>query len=345
MIPILSVIVPVYNVERYLGECIDSIISQTFKNIEIIIVNDGSKDSSLEIAHRYERNDRRIRVISQFNQGLPAARNAGLQIARGEYVAFVDSDDIIDTAMYEKLITIIKSYQTDLVVCGYMRFDKINSTIGWQYSEDVIILNKENICEFFGYSIGSVCNKLYKNELIKKYKIEFVDKDIVSQEDYYFNIKYFMHSKVIASVKEPFYHYRIRSGSITNTAHPINMMEKNLRLIDLIQKYNRENSIHINIESFRFYLFNYLFSNAISLIGNHGLGRIKEVIKQARAHELFINAMRYKIRYTKGNFVRNTYNKFIAYLLLYKLDDLAAIIELLRVKRLNSKKSCQSYFE
>ena len=100
----ISVVVPVYNVEKYLKECIDSIINQTLEDIEIICVNDGSTDSSLEILNNFAEQDNRIKVITQSNQGLSAARNTGIKYANGEYISFIDSDDYIDTSLYETLV-------------------------------------------------------------------------------------------------------------------------------------------------------------------------------------------------------------------------------------------------
>ena len=115
--PLISVIVPVYNVEKYLGKCVDSILAQTYENLEIILVEDGTKDNSGAICDAYAAKDSRIRVIHKENGGLSSARNAGMDIARGEYFGFVDSDDWIEPKMYETLLNLAEKYHADLV-CG-----------------------------------------------------------------------------------------------------------------------------------------------------------------------------------------------------------------------------------
>ena len=116
--PKISIIVPVYNVEEYIHRCIDSILAQTFTDFELILVNDGSHDQCGKICDEYAENDSRIKVIHKKNGGLSDARNAGLEIAQGEYIGFVDSDDYIEHDMYEKLIEACKEYNSKLAMCG-----------------------------------------------------------------------------------------------------------------------------------------------------------------------------------------------------------------------------------
>lgn len=116
--PLVSIIIPIYNVENYLEQCIISVVHQTYKNLEIILVNDGSPDNSGKICDNFALMDKRIKVIHKMNGGLSSARNAGIDIAKGEYLGFVDSDDTIEPFMYEKLMTAIKRDGTDLAVCA-----------------------------------------------------------------------------------------------------------------------------------------------------------------------------------------------------------------------------------
>lgn len=124
---LISIIVPIYNVEKYLRKCVDSLINQTYKNIEIILVDDGSPDNSPKICDAYKEKDNRIVVIHKMNGGLSSARNAGLRIAKGKYIGFVDSDDWVETSMYEDLLSFMVTYDCDLVECGVNRMadDKI----------------------------------------------------------------------------------------------------------------------------------------------------------------------------------------------------------------------------
>ena len=117
--PKLSIILPVYNVEKYLPDCLTSILNQTYDDFELIIIDDGSTDQSLSICKAYELKDTRIRVYSQCNAGLSAARNKGIDCSQGTYLAFVDSDDTIDSEMYETMMSALEESEVDIVVCGH----------------------------------------------------------------------------------------------------------------------------------------------------------------------------------------------------------------------------------
>ena len=116
--PLISVIIPVYGVEKYIAQCLDSIINQTYKNLEVIVVNDGTKDRSAEIAKEYATKDSRIKVYDFQNGGLSVARNRGLEIATGDYISYIDSDDWLDTKMYETLLKAAMKNDADMVKCG-----------------------------------------------------------------------------------------------------------------------------------------------------------------------------------------------------------------------------------
>lgn len=136
--PKISVIVPIYNVERYLSECINSILRQTFSDFECILVNDGSTDICGEICNNYQKIDNRIQIIHQSNKGVSAARNIGINIAKGEYITFIDSDDIIHHSYLYYLYNTAKKYNTDLVQCFYTQFTKNKPT-----DQDIDIRERE----------------------------------------------------------------------------------------------------------------------------------------------------------------------------------------------------------
>lgn len=121
--PLLSVIVPVYNVENYIGDCIQSLINQHYSNLDILLIDDGSEDRSSQICDEYADLDNRIRVFHQTNQGLSKARNVGLENAEGEYITFLDSDDFIDIEMYSSLMNVIKEYDVQIAACGMQVFN------------------------------------------------------------------------------------------------------------------------------------------------------------------------------------------------------------------------------
>lgn len=181
---VISIIIPVYNVEKYLRRCIDSVIKQSYKNLEIILVDDGSPDNSGPICDEYAKKDVRIRVIHKANGGLSDARNAGLDIATGEYIGFVDSDDYIAEDMYELLLHNILEFDADIAICGYAHvydkhFTKCNLS-GQKY----IYNNAEAMKLVLGNKINSYYwNKLYKKELFSKFRLPVgkVFEDIFTQ--------------------------------------------------------------------------------------------------------------------------------------------------------------------
>lgn len=168
----ISVIVPIYNMEKYIKRCVDSIINQTYKNLEIILINDGSTDESLKICKEYEVKDNRIKVLNQSNQGQGVARNKGLNICKGKYISFVDSDDYIYPKMYEKMIHAIKKYDTDIAICGYSRDHGFLIKSGQNPNSNTVYNNHELMEAYINtpYITSSVCNKLYKKELWNNYR-------------------------------------------------------------------------------------------------------------------------------------------------------------------------------
>ena len=165
--PLISVIVPVYNAEKYLHRCVDSILNQTYKNLEIILIDDGSKDSSGTICDAYAAKDSRIKVIHQKNFGVSAARNAGLDAAFGDYITFVDSDDSIKADMLEKLVSKLQRENADLVICGSLIDNGIRLTKHPKKCKEKIYsteeLMKDYVCADWIFT--GPCNKLYKYEL------------------------------------------------------------------------------------------------------------------------------------------------------------------------------------
>lgn len=167
--PLVSVIVPVYNKEKYLKKCIDSIINQTYSNLEIILINDGSKDSSLETCYTYEKNDRRVKVIDQKNAGPSVARNKGIENASGEYISFVDADDEIELNTYEILVHNILDAKAQMALIGMRYIFKDKTQDVQRTVNEKSILNKKQMLELFFSDIimcFSSVNKLYSRSLI-----------------------------------------------------------------------------------------------------------------------------------------------------------------------------------
>lgn len=209
----VSVIVPVYNVEKYIGECADSIIGQSLKNIEIIFVNDGSTDSSLQILREYEKKDDRVVVIDKANQGVSSARNSGIDAARGKYMAFVDSDDWIDKYMYEILYDAAETHDADIVCCGWKNFPKNGCS-----RKDCLPKKFEVYEDWFTAKRRresiNIWNKLYKGSLIAENELHF-NTNISYAEDECFNLCVYPLTKRVVSVPAKLYNYRVRESSAT----------------------------------------------------------------------------------------------------------------------------------
>lgn len=215
----VSVIVPIYNTEKYLEKCIESLINQTLREIEIILIDDGSTDKSYEIARKFESLDKRITVIKQENTGQSGARNRGLEIAKGEYIGFVDSDDWVDENFYEKLYEKIKKEKADLGVASRKMFDKNDKQVAKiQTKDEVGIINNipKHIVNkvLFNHTV-TVCNKIYKKNIIENKKIQFESVNIVGSEDTIFNYAFLLNAKKFIEVSDVFYNGAERIGSTT----------------------------------------------------------------------------------------------------------------------------------
>lgn len=219
--PKISVIVPVYNGENYIKRCFESIKNQTFKDLEIIFINDGSNDSSKDILEEIKNNNSNVKVYNQSNSGPGVARNKGIDLSNGDFLTFLDVDDVIDENMYKSMYSYVNLYDVDLVVCGQeIRYinSKDNIEMLPKYSKDVY-LNKDEIREYVIKPIlrngpellASQCNKLYKKSIIDRYNIK-VNTERLFGEDWFFNQLFIGKINKIAFVKEPLYKY-IRSNN------------------------------------------------------------------------------------------------------------------------------------
>ena len=208
----ISVIIPVYNVSEYLPTCLDSVINQTYKNLEIICVNDGSPDNSAEILFEYAKKDSRIKIITQDNQGVSAARNNGLKQASGKYIYFLDSDDYIHPQMLERLYIAAEKENADFSCCKYKKVWKKEEIKTLQAKENVVIENPTK--DFFstqGIVSVNVWSKLYCRSTIGN--LNFINQSI--GEDLYFNLCFMQKAKRGVFVPEEMYYYLQRENTLS----------------------------------------------------------------------------------------------------------------------------------
>lgn len=252
----ISVIIPVFNVEKYLEECLDSVCNQTFKNLEIICINDGSTDNSLNILETYLKNDDRIKIISQNNQGLGAARNAGLKIATGDLIYFIDSDDYIDLDTLQRLYDNMMSNDSDMVLFKFNTFgdDKNIHSRGVEFKIDEIFgdvdyknftFNYKDVKKHVLNTAFSACLKLYKKDFLDSFN-DFYFPERLAFEDIVFHVKAILRARKISFLNESLYYYRSNPTSILNfTANGFDIFE----IIDIVEEFLKDNGYYDELEN------------------------------------------------------------------------------------------------
>lgn len=298
---LVSIIVPIYNVEQYLKKCIESIINQTLTNIEIILVNDGSTDNCGKIIDEYAKKDNRIIALHKENGGQASARNMGLDIASGKYIGFVDSDDWVDSNIYEMMYNSIEESKSDICVCGrktYSSNEKLNyklditdETIDFRYHKVEEYVSKRL---FYKHTVSS-CNKLYSKEIIEKNNIRFKDVSYVGSEDTLFNYSILCCANSIRCIGKVYYNQLSREGSTARTYKP-GYMNRTANMIKCMSDYSKEiNSMMIyNDLSPLFLLFFYQWNMSnIKAVKNESLEQIivKE-ITEASFNKEFMECVR-----------------------------------------------------
>ena len=234
---LISVIIPIYNAEKYLRECINSVLNQTYKNFELLLIDDGSTDGSGTICNEYANNDSRVKVVHKQNGGVSAARNSGLELAKGEYVAFVDSDDFVNEnyllSLYKKAI----ETNADLVFCKFARY--INGqvlNVNEDLPENLLAdINDDKFADFVlnffhskNYIFGSACRILYKKSALNSVRF---NNDVKICEDLVFVLQVALNAKKITSINEFLYFYRLSGDSVTRK-YIKNLLPSHLNLND-----------------------------------------------------------------------------------------------------------------
>ena len=253
----LSIIVPVYGVEKYIDKCLNSLVKQSLKEIEIIAVNDGTKDNSQKIIDKYvKKYPDKIKSYIKENGGQGSARNYGLKKTTGEYIGYVDSDDFVEKDMYKKLYNKAKENNYDIVVCG-------NYNVSEDYQNkniDAFINNYNTDLENIFFGKMAVWNKIYKRDILIKNKLEFKEK--VWYEDLAFTLKAIMNSNTFAFIDEPLYDYLIREGSTMNNSN----VQRNLEILDAfndILSYIQHNKKEEYFSKIEFLAIDHIYISAI----------------------------------------------------------------------------------
>lgn len=303
---LISIIIPVYNVESYLKKCLDSIINQTYKNIEIIIVNDGSTDKSLQICKEYRENDSRIKLISHSNIGISQSRNIGIQNANGKYLMFVDSDDWIDYETCQNAIQKIEEYNSDLILFSYIKEYESSSESKYilpkqnHYTRDNIYTLQRRLVGLFedelqnpehADSLVTVWGKLYKTNIIKENKLYFEDtKNIGTAEDMLFNLHYFKYINTAFYIHKSYYHYRKNNIVSFTTAYKYELYKQWQNLFSKISEFLDANAFDSS--------FKIAYNNRVSMsvigLGLNELNSTKNLFSKANSIKKIINAPNYR---------------------------------------------------
>ena len=259
--PLISIIIPVYNVEKYLKECVDSCINQTYKNLEIILVNDGSTDSSGVLCDDLEKKDNRIKVIHKQNGGLSSARNAGLDVATGNYICFLDSDDWMNVRAIEESLLLSIKYNADIVfwscikefenrsehykVCPTTKPIEVfeNHQLEMIKRRAVGLINKELSNPTKTDSFISAWGKLYRASLIKENDIQFLPTQEVGSEDVPFNVATFHHANRIVFLNKHYNHYRMFNDNSLTKNHKNTLFPRFKNLYQVLYKFLDENKL------------------------------------------------------------------------------------------------------
>lgn len=301
----LSIIIPCYNVSKYINKCIDSVLNSELKDIEIIAINDGSKDNTLELLKQYK--DDRLIIIDKKNEGVAQARNDGLKKASGEYITFLDSDDYIEPDMYLKMYEKAHKNKLDLVACDvFMEYPDHTVTIKSNINDDST--NKDLMID--AYAV--IWNKLYRKEILKGL---LFSKGINLCEDVEFLYKIYSKVNKVGSVNESFYHYIQRENSLTyvyddKIYHVIKVMD------DIIKYYKENNLYDLYIDELEYSYVRYCYGTFIKrLAKTKNKKKFKEGIKFAK-EKVKINFPNYKKnKYINIKNKKNKYFKHFNYLL------------------------------
>lgn len=309
----LSVVVPMYNSEKYIERCINSIIVQDIKDTEVILVNDGSTDKTKYIAEKYVEKHKNIKLIDkEKNEGLSAARNTGIKNATGEYIVFIDSDDEINNGMFKSMYELGKKSNSDLVMCSYLRkYKDFDVEVKANIKEDYVIYNRSDIekniiptfVENTEYGYYYAWNKLYKKKFLEEHNILFREK-IKFGEDWFLNLEVFDKINIFSYINKPYYNYFDNMGSQSKNIDKDRIklyLEGHKTNHYFIKKYNLESK---NVDA-RLLEEIYVYISSL-LISNESYETKKNIIKSLSKNKQFLECL----------YCINKHPKFIRYILI-----------------------------
>lgn len=329
----VSIIIPVYNVEHYLCNTIDSVLSQTYKNIEIILVNDGSTDKSGEICDLYAERDSKVKCYHLENKGVSFARNYGMNKANGEFIMFVDSDDTIEVDTIYKVVRTLLSDDSDIALFG-MKFEYIKNGICYKSVkksiEKSMVLNSNNFSDSFfdlfshNY-LSSACNKIFKRKIVEENNIKF-NPEISKFEDLLFSLELLKYCKSMSILPNPFYLYANREGISLSKKYEKGLFDKLYVVIDYLDKYTtflglEDDFSKKRINGFYVYLVSLCISNLLheNRSTNDKVNYIKKLLEKEEVAKI--------INSDSGS---STFNKVFVYFTKKKMYRMIYILFLLK---------------
>lgn len=290
----ISVIIPVYNTAAYLPKCLDSICRQTYRNLEIICVDDGSTDGSEKIVEDYKKKDSRIKVIHKSNGGESSARNAGLRSSTGEFVAFVDCDDWLEPVMYEKMMIAMRENALDMVACSYYwETDKESSLVGNNYPVSKEVFGRSELFQYVyirdhyrGVTSWIWCKLFKRNLLYKNEKMLEFNENLRFGADLIFFLHAAVNAKRICYLEDAFYHYYQRDNSTAHTKD-LDVAFDIVKAYQMMIDYLRENGIETQIipwiQRFKVYRASLVAEQAFEQNDRHMLEKCQEVMEELKS--------------------------------------------------------------
>ncbi len=261
--PLASIIVPVYNAAPHLAACIQSIRRQRYDNLEILLVNDGSQDVSLPICDMYARTDSRITVLNKPNSGVSATRNTAIEVARGDYLQFADSDDWLDPNATRLMVERALETDSDLVISHYCRVDGDRITVHG-FLEETGVLSQRDLArqlmeEPASFYYGVMWNKLYRRSIIEEHGIR-CNEEFIWSEDFLFNLEYIRYAQRFCALQTPIYYYRKNEKSITATQiNLVNLVKTKTGLFPYYKELYSDIGLY---EQYKAQIYKYLIASA-----------------------------------------------------------------------------------